>query len=110
MHLQGPGIQLSYASNINVTGNAILQPMAAVADNQAQYSQPIDTSSAIYLDIIAGEAQVSGNLVLDVNQQNVPQVRRPSPTGRSPTASMPSMSGCGGMLEDYMLCQEMGLG
>ena len=71
---QGPGIELQYASNINITGNAIFRPMAAVASNDTEYSQPIDSSAAIRLDVIAGQAQVAGNLILDADMQNIPQV------------------------------------
>ena len=48
--------------------------MAAVADNTEDTSAPIESASAIYLDIVRGSVHVAGNVIVGANAQNVPQV------------------------------------
>ena len=75
--LQGPAIAVRFASDVNITGNTIINPMAAVSDNTDNISAPIDSGSAIYLDIVKGSVHVSGNVIVGINDQNVPQVNPP---------------------------------
>ena len=71
---QGPGISLQFARNVAVTGNTIIRPMSGVADNQNDVSRPIDSASAIFLDVVGGGVDISGNLVIGVDVQNTPKV------------------------------------
>lgn len=65
---------MKFASNVNVTGNTIINPVSAIADNSGDVSLPVDATSGIYLDIVQGSVEVSGNLIVGADFQNVPQV------------------------------------
>ena len=65
---------MKFASNVNVTGNTIINPVSAIADNSGDVSLPVDSTSGIYLDIVQGSVEVSGNLIVGADFQNVPQV------------------------------------
>ena len=65
---------MKFASNVNVTGNTIINPVSAVADNSGDTSLPLDSGSGIYLDIVQESVEVSGNLIVGADLQNVPQV------------------------------------
>lgn len=75
MVVQIMAIALANTALGNVSGNAIINPVAVAVENFDVYSQPFADSSVIYLDVISGLTDVSGNAVFQSDTANVPQVR-----------------------------------
>ena len=92
---QGPGISLQFARNVAVTGNTIIRPMSGIADNQNDVSRPIDSASAIFLDVVGGGVNISGNLVIGVDVQSTPKVGFASHSPPPPPTSLTLLSSSG---------------
>ena len=73
--LQVAGIGLAFSANNVISGNTILRPVAAIADNGLSASEPFTEAAAIFLDSVAGTTDVVNNTFLEANPQVVPQVR-----------------------------------